>query len=64
MDAVKSWFSSGGSWLILGVLWLCVWLLGFTNGDASSSVWMLPVAVAFLIFGITQTMRAKRRRRG
>ena len=64
MNAVKVWFSSGGSWLILGVLWLCVWLLGFTNGNASSSLWMLPVAVAFLVAGIAQTVRAKRRDRG
>ena len=45
MHAFKSWFFSGGSWFILGGLWLFTWLLGFTNSNASSSVWMLPLAL-------------------
>ena len=61
MRAGKWWVSSGGFLLLLGVLWLCVGLLGFTNGNSSSSVWMLPVAATFFFAGLAQTLRAKRR---
>ncbi len=66
MNGFKSWLFSGGWWFLAGGLWLFTWLLGFTNGNASSSVWMLPVAVMCLIlgFGFTQAAQQKRQNRG
>ena len=64
MHALKSWFLSGGSWFILAGLWLVTWLLGVTNSNASSSVWMLPLAVLFLVLGIAQMTQARRRNKG
>lgn len=64
MSAFKSWSSSGGLFYVVSGLWLLTWLLGFTNGNAPSSVWMLSVAVLFFILGLSQTAKARRGHRG
>jgi len=65
MNGFKSWLFSGGRvYFVVASIWLFAWLLGFTNGNASSSVWMLPVALMFLVFGLTQRGQEKRRSGG
>ena len=65
MNGFKSWLFSGGWYFLVAGLWLFTWLLGPTNGNANgSSVWMLPIAMLFLILGLTQSGQGKRRRRG
>ena len=64
MNGFKSWFFSGGWYFAVASIWLLAWLLGFTNGNASSSVWMLPVALMFLVLGLTQRGQEKRRSEG
>lgn len=64
MNGFKSWLFSGGWCFLVAGLWLFTWLLGPTNGNGSSSVWMLPIAMMFLILGLTQSGQEKRRSRG
>lgn len=64
MNGFKSWLFSGGCAFVAASIWLFAWLLGFTNGNASSSVYMLPVALTFLFLGLTQRGQAKRRSGG
>lgn len=63
MSGFKSWLFSGGWYFLVAGLWLFTWLLGPTNGNGSS-VWMLAIAMMFLILGLTQSGQENRRRRG
>ncbi len=64
MTGFKAWFSSSGWSVVVAGIWFFAWLLGFTNGNASSSVYMLPVALTFLVLGLTQRGQEKRRSGG
>lgn len=62
MSGLVSRLSSAGFFFLVSGLWFLTWLLGFTNGNASSSAWMPSVAALFFILGLSQAAKENRRR--